>query len=83
MGKRLNLPISRVQLLIVALLLAIAVAFAIPAMHDSNIEKMLRGECKLAPIGWIGNWFHRRQSCLGHIEQPPERLPLGATHRSD
>jgi hypothetical protein len=38
------------------LLLAAAVAFAIPAMHDSNLEKWLRGECELLPGGRVAHF---------------------------
>jgi len=48
--------ISRVQILIVALMLAAAVAFAIPAMHDSNLEKWLRGECELLAGGRVAHF---------------------------
>jgi hypothetical protein len=39
--------ISRRQIVVLLLFLAFAVAFAIPAMHDSNLERWLRGECEL------------------------------------
>jgi hypothetical protein len=35
----------RVQWLLIAVLGVAAVAFAIPAMHDTPIEKFFRGEC--------------------------------------
>ena len=60
--------ISRVQILIVVLLLAAAVAFAIPAMHDSNLEKWLRGECELLPGGRIA---HFRCSPQQRLYAPP------------
>jgi hypothetical protein len=36
---------SRLQWLFVALLTALAVAFAIPATRESNLGRFLRGEC--------------------------------------
>jgi hypothetical protein len=36
---------SRVQWLLIAVLAVAAVALAIPAMHDTPIEKFFRGEC--------------------------------------
>ena len=36
---------DRVQWILIALLVIAAIAFAIPAMHNSNIAKSLRGEC--------------------------------------
>jgi hypothetical protein len=38
-----------VQYLLIATLALVAVAFAIPAMRDSNLERWLRGECELLP----------------------------------
>jgi hypothetical protein len=43
--------ISRLQILLVGLLLALAIALAIPAMHNANLVRWMRGECKLLPGG--------------------------------
>ena len=36
---------ERTQYLLIALLAVVAIAFAVPAMHDYPIERFLRGEC--------------------------------------
>jgi len=38
------------------LALALAIALAIPAMHDSNLERWFRGECTLGPGGRFANF---------------------------
>lgn len=40
-------PLSRVQIILIGVVLAVAVMFAIPAMRDSNLERWLRGECTM------------------------------------
>jgi hypothetical protein len=44
------------QILLVAVVLAMAIAFAIPAMHDTNLERWIRGECTLQPGGRYANF---------------------------
>jgi hypothetical protein len=39
-----------------SLALALAVVFAIPAMHDSNIERWMRGDCTLQPGGRMASF---------------------------
>ena len=36
---------ARIQSLIIVILALVAIAVAIPAMHDTPIEKFFRGEC--------------------------------------
>jgi hypothetical protein len=36
--------------------LALAVMFAIPAMHDSNLGRWMCGECTLQPGGRLANF---------------------------
>jgi hypothetical protein len=47
---------SRLQILLVSLVAALAVAFAIPTMRDSNLARWFRGECKLLPGGRVAKF---------------------------
>ena len=49
-------PLSRVQMILIGVVLAVAVLFAIPAMRDSNLERWLRGECTMRGGGMRANF---------------------------
>jgi hypothetical protein len=48
----MKLP-PRIQYLLIAALALAAIALAIPALHDSNTARILRGDC--GPLQWMGN----------------------------
>ena len=70
-GRVRPVAISRLQILILALLLGAARAFAIPTIYDSNLEIWLHGESELLPYGRVA-----------HFRCPPRPAAVTSTHKT-